>query len=307
MTDVYHKAPSRIFTVGQHETELMLALGLGDKIVGTSVWFGELPAQWQKEGAQLKRISDNSPAFEAVVGERPDFVAAQYSWHIGPKGEVATRQQFEPLGIHTWISPADCEGKAVTDTSNGDGARLTPFTVELLYKEITQLAEIFDVREKGTALKEQLASRIALAQQRSGKNASRSTPPEVVFWFSSARLNGDPWVAGNSGAPAWIASTLGIKNIIDTNQEWPAVSWEYIAKSDPDYIVVASMQRRLYPADDIAQKLAFLRSDAVTRQMKAVKNNHIIVVPAMSLNPSLRNVDAIEEISSKIAGFTAAK
>jgi len=83
------------------------------------------------------------------------------------------------------------------------------------------------------------------------------------------------------------------------------VSWETIARSDPDYLVLASMDRRLYPADDIVQKLAFLRNDPVTREMKAVKQNHIIVVPAMSLNPSLRNVDAVETIGQRIAAFHA--
>ncbi|HIH6831163.1 TPA: ABC transporter substrate-binding protein, partial [Enterobacter hormaechei] len=50
-------------------------------------------------------------------------------------------------------------------------------------------------------------------------------------------------------------------------------------------------------------KKAFLRSDPVTKNMPAVRNNHIIVVPAMSLNPSLRNVDAVELISDRLASF----
>ena len=81
------------------------------------------------------------------------------------------------------------------------------------------------------------------------------------------------------------------------------MSWEQIAQSQPDIIVIASMDRRLYPADDVAVKQAFLASDPVTREMSAVKQGHIVVVPAMSLNPSLRNVDAVELISQQIAAF----
>ena len=254
----FTQAPQRVVTVGQHETELLLALGL----------------------------------------EKPELVLAQYHWHIGPQGEVGTREQFASLGINTWISPADCTDKTVTETSNADGARSAPFSLAEITREVTDLATIFDVSARGEQLNRALAERIKKAQARaSAKQLS------VVFWFSSSRLNGDPWVAGNYGAPGWISRTLGLKNIIDSHDEWPAVPWEHIARSQPDVIVIAGMSRRLYPADEVEVKKAFLRSDPVTKNMPAVRNNHIIVVPAMSLNPSLRNVDAVELISDRLASF----
>ena len=65
--------------------------------------------------------------------------------------------------------------------------------------------------------------------------------------------------------------------------------------------------KRLYPADDVVVKKAFLHDDPVTRNMPAVKKGHIIVVPAMSLNPSLRNVDAVEMISDQLATWQTAQ
>ncbi len=114
-------------------------------------------------------------------------------------------------------------------------------------------------------------------------------------------------MAGDYGAPGWISNTLGLKNIIDSHDEWPAVTWEHIAQAQPDIIVIAEMSRRLYPADDVAVKKAFLHDDPVTRNMPAVKKGHIIVVPAMSLNPSLRNVDAVEMISDQLATWQTAQ
>lgn len=291
--------PERVVTVGQHETELLLALGLEKKIVGTSVWFGPLPGDLAARGQHLKKLADNSPGFEAVAAQSPDTVMAQYSWHIGPKGEVGTRDQFEKLGINTWISPADCINKSVTDSSNGDGARTAPFTLDYIRDEVTQVAEIFDVSARGEALNASLAARVEQAQKVAAADQKR--PLNVVFWFSSSRLQGDPWVAGNYGVPGWISTTLGLKNIITSGEEWPAVTWEHIAASQPDLIVIASMNRRLYPADDVAVKQQFLHNDPVTRNIPAVKNNQIVVVPAMSLNPSLRNVDAVEKIGQFLA------
>ncbi|MDU5453522.1 MAG: ABC transporter substrate-binding protein [Pseudescherichia vulneris] len=295
--ETFPAPPQKVVTVGQHETELLLALGLGNKISATSVWFGKLPESLAGEGKDLKKLAENSPSFEAVVAQRPDLVLAQYHWHIGPQGEVATREQFASLGIKTWISPADCLGKNVTDTSNADGARSVPFSLQVIEEEVSQLAAIFGVPDRGRKLNQDLAERIAHAQHA----AHRQHPLKVVFWFSSSRLNGDPWVAGNYGAPGWISKTLGLTNIIDSKDEWPAVTWESIARAQPDIIVIADMERRLYPADDVAVKEQFLRSDPVTKSLPAVKNNRIIVVPAMSLNPSLRNVDAVELIGDRLA------
>lgn len=297
----YQQPPNRVVTIGQHETELMLALGLEDKIVGTSVWFGPLPDDLKNKRPHLYRLADNAPGFEAVVKLRPDFVAAQYTYHVGKQGEVATRDQFAGLGIPSWISPSDCVGKGLTEQSNSDGARQQPFDAGLLFDEITTMAQIFDVVPAGTQLIATLKQRIESAKQMAETKGSDVGAKKVVFWFSSARLQGEPWVAGNRGAPAWIARTLGLDNIIDSTQEWPSVGWEMIARQNPDYIVIAQMDRRLYPADDAAKKMAFLRNDPVTSQIEAVKNDNIIVVPAMSLNPSLRNVNAVEMISQHMA------
>ena len=303
LKQTFTQPPQKVVTVGQHETELLLALGLENKISTTSVWFGPLPDSLKERGKSLKKLADNSPSFEAVVAERPDLVLAQYHWHIGPQGEVGTREQFRSLGIKTWISPADCTDKSVTDTSNSDGARSTPFSMAEIKREVTEVAGIFGVPQQGEKLNLALEQRIALAQKR--VSTDRKTPLKVVFWFSSSRLNGDPWVAGDYGAPAWIANALGLKNIIESHDEWPAVTWEHIAQAQPDIIVIADMARRLYPADDVAVKEEFLRSDPLTKNIPAVKNGHIVVVSAMSLNPSLRNVDAVEMISEALATFQA--
>ena len=304
LKQIFTQPPERVVTVGQHETELLLALGLEKKISATSVWFGPLPDALKAQGQPLKKLADNSPSFEAVVSERPDLVLAQYHWHIGPQGEVGTREQFTSLGIKTWISPADCTGKSVTDTSNSDGARSTPFSMGEIEREVTDVAGIFGVPQQGEKLNQALKQRIEQAQKHA--SAERKAPLKVVFWFSSSRLNGDPWVAGDYGAPAWVASTLGLKNIVESHDEWPAVTWEHIAQAQTDIIVIADMARRLYPADDVAVKEEFLRSDPVTKNIPAVKNGHIIVVPAMSLNPSLRNVDAVEIVSDALAKFQTA-
>lgn len=36
----FNQAPTRVATVGQNSTEILYSLGLADRVVGTSLWFG---------------------------------------------------------------------------------------------------------------------------------------------------------------------------------------------------------------------------------------------------------------------------
>ena len=289
-------APQRAVSLGQASTEILLSLGLAPRMVGTGVWFGPLPEHLRADNAKVPRLADNAPSFEAVADTAPDIVVAQYTYHVGPNGEVAKPEQLASLGIPSYVSPSDCDGKQVTATSNADGSRSQMFSMDLVNKEIRELATIFDVGPAGEHLTAQLQARIQAATERAARTGQK--PLSVVYWFSSTRLEGDPWVAGKNGAPGYINRLLGLRNIVDSDEEWPGVSWESIAASNPDVIVVARMQRRLYPADDVEKKLAFLRSDPVTRELEAVRNDRIIVVDAQSLNPSMDVVRAVEDIAA---------
>ena len=70
-----------------------------------------------------------------------------------------------------------------------------------------------------------------------------------------------------------------------------------IAKANPDVLVIARMDRRRFPADDHEKKLAFLRSDPVTRNMDAVKNNRIVIMDASAMESSVRLFDGIEQLA----------
>lgn len=93
-----------------------------------AVWFGPVLPQYGAVNATIKRLATIDPSFEAMVGQSPDLVIAQYEWHVGPHGVAGTRDQFENLGIRTYIAPSDCVGKDNSD--GGDGMRTRPFTME---------------------------------------------------------------------------------------------------------------------------------------------------------------------------------
>ena len=295
----FDHAPRRVVSIGQSSTEILLALGLADRIVGTAVWFGPVMKEYEAANARIPRLADNDPSFESVVGKEPELVAAQYEWHVGPQGSVGTREQFAALDIPTYISPADCVAK--DNSGGGDGVRKQLFSMDLVYEEIRDLARIFDVADRGEALVADLRQREAAAIASVAGQQARGVP--VVFWFSSKEVAGEAFVAGKNGVPAYILAKLGARNVITTEEEWPLVSWERIAAADPAIIVMAEMSRRRYPADDTAVKLTFLATDPVTSRLEAVKDRRFVVMDVQAMQPSIRAVDGIEALARGIKSF----
>ena len=274
-------------------------LGLADRVVGTAVWFNPVAEEYREANAKIPRLADNDPSFESVVGQKPDLVTNQYQWHVGPNGAVGTIKQFSELSIPVYTAPADCVGK--DNTTGGDGTRIDAFSMDLIYRTITEIAQIFDVEERGAELTADLRAREQAARDRVSDVDGRGI--SALFWFSSAELDVDPFVAGQKGAPAYIANVLGVKNVIDSDDEWPKVGWETIARSNPDIIAIGKMDRRRFPADDWELKMKFLQSDPVTSQMNAVKNDHVIVLDALSMNPTIRTINGIEKLADAVEGF----
>jgi iron complex transport system substrate-binding protein len=295
----FSKAPEKIVSIGQGMTEVLFSLGLADKIAGTAVWVGPVLPAYAEANGKIKRLADNDPSFEAVVGEEPDLVAAEFEWHVGVQGAVGKREQFADLGINTYVAPADCVDKINED--GGDGVRKELFTMDLIYQEIAELAEIFDIKERGDALIADLKKREADAVASISGAAGKNLP--VVFWFSSKEVDGDAFIAGKNSAPAYILKTIGAKNVVATEEEWPLVGWETISQANPAVIVLATMERRRYAADDPQTKIDFLENDPVTKELDAVKNRHFVMMDAQSMNPTIRTIDGIETLAAGIKSF----
>jgi iron complex transport system substrate-binding protein len=298
----FEKAPSRTVSIGQSSTEILYLLGLADKVAGTALWVGPVLKGYDEVNAGIERLADNDPSFESVLGKKPDIITVQFQWQVGPEGVVAKPEQFEELGIAVYTSPSDCMGKENSATS--DGVRHQVFSMELVHQEIRDLAKIYDVEDKGEEVVADLKRREAAAR---AKVASVEGRLSAVFWFSSAQQDADPYVAGKNGAPGYIMSALGIENIIKTDDEWPTVGWETIAKANPTMIVAGAMDRRRYPLDSIEAKHKFLSSDPVASLMPAVRSGHIFDMDAQAMNPTIRTIEGIEALADAIAGAGLAK
>jgi iron complex transport system substrate-binding protein len=173
MDVTFEKAPERAVALGQNSAEIMLLLGLEDRMAGTAFWPSRVLPELAEANAGVKLLTVESPSLEGILAERPDFVAAQLLNLLGPESKVAKREDFANLGIPSYVSPGVC----ATSHDSGDvhGARDTLWNMDLLYQEIDELSQIFDVADRGQQVIADFEAREAALRDRVGEGQGLSS------------------------------------------------------------------------------------------------------------------------------------
>lgn len=285
--------PRRTVSVNQGSTEVLLSLGLADRIAGAAGWTDRIRPNLADANATVPRLSDTEVSFERILREEPDLVTASFAY--GLLGEDPERRaRFAKLGVPTYLAPSHCQDRD-GDTS-GDGPRSKPLEMETIYTEIRQLAQIFDVAPRGETLVADLEQR--LAKVRDGVDAKGVS---VAFWFANTE---SPYMAGCCGSPGVMVRAIGAENVFaDTHDEWPQIGWETVLERDPDVLVLGDLQRKSQTGDKLADKIRFLKTNPVTRKLTAVREERFVIMNGADMNPSIRTVDGAEKLAAGIAKF----
>ncbi|WP_104083491.1 putative F420-0 ABC transporter substrate-binding protein [Cryobacterium sp. Y11] len=270
-------APERIVSIKSSATELLLALGLGDRIVGSAFLDGPLPESLATEGADLNVISDFLPGQEAVLGLNPDFIYGGWESNFTADG-VGERAGLTALGVGNYVSPAACKGDAMPN----------PLTFDTVFSEITEAGAIFGAKDAAADLVSTLETDLAALEPASNATA---------VWYSSGTTT--PYVGAGIGSPAMIMEAAGLTNIFaDVTDTWTSVGWESIIEANPSVIVLVDATW-----NTAAAKIANLESDPVTQVLDAVKNQRYIILPFAATEAGIRNVEAASSAITQLASF----
>lgn len=279
----YPAPPQRAVTLNQAAAEILIRLGVGDRIVGTGYQIDEVPADIADEYGAIPLLAENgaSVAHEALLGAQPDFVYSQFASFLSA-AEAGERAELHALGVPTYLTEFDCVfHESVADAS-----------FAMLFDEYRALAEIFDVPAAGERL---------VAEQQAVVDAGVATAQAVtgeptVMWFYST-YEGVPYVAGPGGLPQHVTDIVGARNVFaDAGTKWPETSWDEVAARNPSVIVLADLTRG-EPGDTAQEKIEILKSDPLTAQLDAVRGDRFIVVPGRYMDPSHGSVAAVPAVA----------
>jgi iron complex transport system substrate-binding protein len=291
----FQKAPERAVGLGQNSAEILLLLGLEERMVGTAFWPSKVLPQLEAANAKVKLLTVEFPTFESILAQNPDFVAAALPSLIGPTSKVAKREDFDKVGVPSYISPSTC--LSTEKVKNEYGSRDQLWSMDLLYKEINELSQIFDVADRGDALIADFKKREAALRSRVSADGKKLS---YVFWFSSPSPTADAYLGGKNGASGFIADVLGGESAIKTEAEWPTLGWEGIIAANPDVIVVANLDRNRWELDKPDAKIKFLTTDPAVSQIAAVKNKAMVVMDGQAMNPTVRTIYGAEQVAEQL-------
>ena len=119
-------------------------------MAATAFWRQRVLPDLEEANSKVEVLTVEFPTLEAVLSKQPDFVAAMLVTLLGPDSKVAKREDFETLGVPTYLSPSACA--TTKNATDSYGSRENLWSMDLLYQEIDDLARIFDVADRGEAL-----------------------------------------------------------------------------------------------------------------------------------------------------------
>jgi iron complex transport system substrate-binding protein len=271
--------PERIVTIKSTSTEMLLALGLGDKIIGTGFPDGPVPDEWASAAADIPTISDFAPSQEAVLDLEPDFVFG--GWESNFTAEAAgERATLDSLGIGSYVSPAACKE---------DGYKPDPLTFDLVFDEILEAGAIFGADDAAAEL---------VATQ--SEQLDSITPDDrrlSALWYSSG--TDTPYVGAGIGAPQMMLDQLGVTNIAaNVDDTWSSLSWEAVVDADPDVIVLVDASW-----NTAESKIALLEGNPATAGLTAVTNGSYLRIPFAAGEAGVRNVEATADLAAQLTAL----
>jgi iron complex transport system substrate-binding protein len=263
-------------------TEDMLALGLQSRMVGDFGVTGDgpeghpVPAQYLTAFHQVRDVSSDYFTLETLVGLHPDFLFA--GWNYGLQaGTRLTPAGLASFGIKTLALSESC-----AHVNPGEKSA----SINDTYQDLANLGAIFNVRSRASQVIAQMKAQVAAAQAKVA-----GLKPVSVFLYDSGQAA--PFTAPGLAMPNALIQLGGGTNIFGSlKQSWTSVSWETVVARKPQCIIIND-----YGTPTWQQKEKFLRTDSVTKNLPAVRNNCILHLSYDELTPSPRNALAVTAIA----------
>ena len=279
----FEKPPERAISNDVNLTEMMLVLGLADRMVGYTGISGwkTLDAKMRSGVKALPELSAKYPSKEVLVGADADFFFAGWNYGMKVGGEV-TPETLAPFGIKVYELNESCAHVMQKEKAN----------INDMYTDLSNLGEIFNVEDRAKKLIGGYKSELKDLT----KSLTKSEKPLRVFVYDSGE--DVPFTAGRYAMPTALIEAAGGKNIMDDfEKSWGTVTWEEVVERNPEIIVIIN-----YGNVTAEEKRDFMISNPAFSGLDAVKNNKFVTLEYVEATPGPRNVKAIKTLAQSFWG-----
>ena len=276
-TVTFDSPPQRAISNDVNLTEMMLVLGLSDKMVGYTGISGwkTLDEEMRLGVKQLQELSPKYPTKEVLVGADADFFFAGWNYGMKVGGEV-TPETLKSFGINVYELTESCIHIMTKKKVSMDD----------MYNDLLNLGLIFQIENRAKKLVDAYRSDLKKFTQQ-----LESIPAKKVFVYDSGEDT--PFTAGRYAMPTALIEAAGGINIMDDFQKsWGTVTWEEVIDRNPEVVVIVN-----YGKVTAEQKRKFMMSNPAFANIDAVKNDRFVTLEYVEATPGPRNIKAIKKLA----------
>ena len=276
-TVTFDSPPQRAISNDVNLTEMMLVLGLSDKMVGYTGISGwkTLDEEMRLGVKQLPELSPKYPTKEVLVGADADFFFAGWNYGMKVGGEV-TPETLKPFAINVYELTESCIHIMSKKKVSMDD----------MYNDLLNLGLIFQIENRAKKLVDAYRSDLKKFTQK-----LESIPTKKVFVYDSGEDT--PFTAGRYAMPTALIEAAGGINIMDDFQKsWGTVTWEEVIDRNPEIVVIVN-----YGKVTAEQKRKFMMSNPAFANIDAVKNDRFVTLEYVEATPGPRNIKAIKKLA----------
>ena len=269
--------PKRAISNDVNLTEMMLVLGLADRMVGYTGISGwkTLDKEMRDGVKQLPELSSKYPSKEVLVGADADFFFAGWNYGMKVGGEV-TPETLKPFGINVYELTESCIHIMKKNKAS----------MEDMYNDILNLGKIFQIEKRANKLVNGYRTEL-----KNFTKSLKSISPVKVFVYDSGKDT--PFTAGRFAMPTALIEAAGGNNIMDDfKKSWGTVTWEEVVDRNPEVIVIVN-----YGKVTAKQKREFMMSNPAFANLDAVKNDRFVTLEYVEATPGPRNIKAIKKLA----------
>ncbi|WP_282169581.1 ABC transporter substrate-binding protein [Ruegeria atlantica] len=276
---VFETQPERLVVHDMNMTDMAFALGLQDKVVGlTGItgWYKTSP-EFDTLRGDIPELAPKYPTVENLVAVEPDLFFAGWYYGMKPGGDV-TPDTLAPFGIKTMILTESC---VHLDKDRPEAS------MDLLFTDVLRLGKVMHVEDQAEELVSGWKEELSAIQTQTA-----DLPKPRVFLLDGPA--DAPFTAGKFAIPDAMIAAAGGENVThDMDTSWGRSSWEAVAASNPEFLVLLDYQT----GNGAADTFKFLQDHPVMSQTDAVKNERWIGLRYEELTPGPANIEAISKMA----------
>jgi iron complex transport system substrate-binding protein len=211
-------------------TEILFALGLGEKVVGVSDY-----CDYPEEAKSKPSVGNYfNPAIENIVALEPDLVLTD--------GHSESIKQLDTLGIkYLVIDPQDIEG---------------------IFKDIEILGKVAGVEDRAKKLVDDMKRDISNVVSR-----VEGAPRVRAFYVVDATDLNNPWTAGPGTFVDSLITMAGGENIAaKAPAPWVQLSIEQVVSSDPEVVILPAEHGTAFTSLEVLEEHPAWREITAVKQ-----------------------------------------